>query len=126
MKTLPCIIRHRRPFLSISPHLPNVRVHSHVSLFSRKFWASKVIYRGSAADVLVVLCKPGNPTTNNATEVDYTHLDNFLRLSTNSMYKVVLFGGCSSRVLGGVLRKIVVSGAMSGSRADNLLLFLLL
>ena len=48
-------IRHRRPLLSISPYLPNVRVHSHVSLFSRKFWSSKVMYRGSAADFLVVL-----------------------------------------------------------------------
>ena len=38
------------------------------------------MYRGSAADVLVILCKPGNPTAN-ATEGDYTHLDNFLRLS---------------------------------------------
>ena len=67
--------------LSLSPHLPNARVHSHVSLFSRKVWASKVMYRGSAADFLVVLCKPGNPTTN-ATEGDYTHLDNFLRRSS--------------------------------------------
>ena len=65
-------IRHRRPLLSMSPHLPNVRVHSHVSLFSKKFWASKVMYRGSAADLLVVLCKPGNPTTN-ATEDDYIY-----------------------------------------------------
>ena len=73
-------IRHRRPLLSISPHLPNVRVHSHVSLCSRMFWAS-VMYRGSAAFFFVVLCKPGNPTTN-ATEGDYTHLDNFLRLSS--------------------------------------------
>ena len=39
------------------------------------------MYRCSAADFLVVLCEPGNPTTNNATEGDYTHLDNFLRLS---------------------------------------------
>ena len=66
--------------MSLSLHLPNARVNSHVSLFSRKVWASKVMYRGSAADFLVVLCKPGNPTTN-ATEGDYTHLDNFLRLS---------------------------------------------
>ena len=29
-------------------------------------------------------------------------------------------------VLGGLLRKTAVSGAMSGSRAENLLLFLLL
>ena len=74
-------IRHRRALLSISPHLPNVRVHSHVSLFCRKFWASKVMYRGSAAEFLVVMCKHGNPTTN-AREGDYTHLDNFLRLSS--------------------------------------------
>ena len=74
-------IQHRQPLLAISPHLPNARVHSDVSLFSRKFWASKVMYRGSAADFLVVPCKPGNPTTN-ATEADYTHLDNFLRLSS--------------------------------------------
>ena len=39
------------------------------------------MHRGSAADFLVVLCKLGNPTTN-ATEGDYTHLDNFLRLSS--------------------------------------------
>ena len=73
-------IRGTRPLGALSPHVPNVRVHSHVSLFSRKFWASKVMYRGSAADILIVLCKPGNPTAN-ATEDDYTHLDNFLRLS---------------------------------------------
>ena len=74
-------IRHRRPLLSISPHLPNVGVHSHVYLFSRKFWASKVMYQGSAADFVVVLCKPGNLTAN-ATEGDYTHLDKFLRLGS--------------------------------------------
>ena len=39
------------------------------------------MYRGSAADFLVVLCQPGNPTTN-ATEGDYTHLDNFLWFSS--------------------------------------------
>ena len=48
---------------------------------------------------------------------DYTHLVNFLRLS--SILKIVLFGGCSSRVLGGLLRKTAVSGVMSGSRAEN-------
>ena len=99
------------------------RVQSHVYLFSKKVWASKVMYRGSAADFLVVLCKPRNLTTN-ATEGDYTHLDNFLWLS--SIWKIDLFGGCSSRVLGGLLRKTAVSGAMSGSRAENLLMFLLL
>ena len=73
-------IRGTRPLEALSPHVPKVRVYSHISLFSRKFWASKVMYRGSAADILMVLCKPGNPTAN-ATEDDYTHLDNFLRLS---------------------------------------------
>ena len=45
------------------------------------------MYRGSAADVLVVLCKPWNPTKND-TEGDYTRLDNFLRLRalTNAFY----------------------------------------
>ena len=73
------------------------------------------MYRGSAADFLVVLCKPGNPTTNNAAEGDYTHLDSFLWLS--SMKKVVLFRGCSSRGWGGPLIKTAVSEAISGSRA---------
>ena len=45
-----------RPLGVPSPHVLNVRVHSHVSLFSRKVWASKVMYRGSAADFSVVLC----------------------------------------------------------------------
>ena len=35
-----------------------LRVHSHVSLFSRKVWASKVMYRGSAVNALVVLGIP--------------------------------------------------------------------
>ena len=103
-----------RPLLSPSPHLPNVRVHSHVSFFRRKFWAPKVMSRGSAADFLVVLCKPGNPITN-TTEGDYTHLDSFLRLS--SMSKVVLFGGCSSRGWGGLQSKTAVSKSISDSRA---------
>ena len=51
-------IRGTRPIGALSPHVPNVRVHSHVSLFSRKFWASKVIYRGSAVDLSVVFCTP--------------------------------------------------------------------
>ena len=38
-----------RPLLYPSPHLPIVRVHSHISLFGRKFWTSKATYRGSAA-----------------------------------------------------------------------------
>ena len=51
-------IRGTRPLGALSPHVPNVRMHSHESLFSRKFWASKVIYRGSAADFSVVFCTP--------------------------------------------------------------------
>ena len=68
IKILGSTIPHnKRPLLYTTPHLPNVRVHSHV-FFRRKFWdASKVMYRDSAADFLVVLCEPGNPTTN-ATE----------------------------------------------------------
>ena len=51
-------IRGTRPLGAISPHVPNVRVHSHASLFSRKVWASKVMYRGSAVNALVVLGIP--------------------------------------------------------------------
>ena len=47
-----------RPLGAISPHVPNVRVHSHVSLFSRKVSASKVMYRGSAVNALMVLGIP--------------------------------------------------------------------
>ena len=39
-------------------HIATLRVHSHVSLFSRKVSASKVMYRGSAVDALVVLGIP--------------------------------------------------------------------
>ena len=39
-----------RSLLSPSPHLSNVRVHSHVYLFRMKFWVSKAMYRGSVAD----------------------------------------------------------------------------
>ena len=35
------------------------------------------------------------------------------------MWKVVLLGGCSSRVLGDLLHKSAVLGAMSGSRAEG-------
>ena len=61
-------ISHKRPLLYTSPHLPNSRVHSRVFFFRRKFWTSKFMYRGSAGDFLVVLCKPGNLTTNATTE----------------------------------------------------------
>ena len=47
-----------RPLGAISPHVPNLRGHSHVSLFSRNVWASKVTYRGSAVNALVVLGIP--------------------------------------------------------------------
>ena len=51
-------VRGTRPLGAISPHVPNGIVHSHVSLFSRKVWASKVMYRGSAVNALVVLGIP--------------------------------------------------------------------
>ena len=75
--------------------------------------------RGSAADFLVpqgICANPGIPPQM-PQRGDYIHLVNFLRLS--SVQKVVLFGGCSSRVLGGLLRKTAVSGTVSGSRAEN-------
>ena len=103
-----------RPLQYIPPHY-QTRVNSHVSLFRRKFWASKVMYRGSAADFLVLqrfCADPGTPQ-----QGDYTHLVNFLRLS--SMQKVVLFGGCSSRVLGGLLLKTTFSGTISSLRAEG-------
>ena len=106
-----------RPRLYTSPHLPNVRAHSHASLFRRKFRASKVMYRGSAADFLALqgfCANPGIPPQM-PQKGDYTYLVGFLRLS--SMYKVVLFGGCSRRGLGGLLSKTAVSGAISDSRA---------
>ena len=43
------------PLGAVSPHVPNVRVHSHVYLFRRKVWASKVMYRGSAVNALLVV-----------------------------------------------------------------------
>ena len=46
---------------------------------------------------------------------DYTHLDNFLRLS--STQKIVLFRGCSNRGWGDLLSKTAVSEAISGSGA---------
>ena len=50
---------------SVNVKKTTTKQHSrHVYLLSRKFWASKVMYQGSAADFLVVLCKHGNPTTN--------------------------------------------------------------
>ena len=38
-----------------------LRVHSHVSLFKRECWASKAIYRGSAADFLALQGFCANP-----------------------------------------------------------------
>ena len=51
-------IRGTSPLGAVSPHVPNVRVDSHVSLFSRNVWASEVMYRGSAINALVVLGIP--------------------------------------------------------------------
>ena len=67
-----------------SPHLPNVRVHSHVSLSRRKFWALKAMYRGSAADFLALqgfCANPGIPPQK-PQKGDDTHLVDFLRLSS--------------------------------------------
>ena len=77
----------------------------------------KVVYRGSAFCFLALqgfCANPGIPPQK-PQKSDYTHLVHFLRLS--SMYKVALFGGCSSRGLGGLLSKTAVSEAISGSRA---------
>ena len=73
-----------RPLLYTSPHLLNVRVHSHVSLFRRKFWASEVMYRGSAADFLALqgfYANSGIPPQKPQKD-DYTHLVEFLRLTS--------------------------------------------
>ena len=59
----------------ISPHVPNVRVHSHVSLFSKKVRASKVMYRGSAVNALAVLGIPPQKCHRNG-------LDTFRQLSS--------------------------------------------
>ena len=70
--------------MSPPPHLSNVRVHSHASLFRRKFWASKAMYRGSAADFLALqgfCANPGIPPQM-PQKGDYTHLVDFFRLSS--------------------------------------------
>ena len=64
-----------------------------------------------------VLCKPGNYPVAKAIKGDYTYSVNFLM--RHCMLKIVLVGGCSSRVLGGLLRKSAFSGAMSDSRAED-------
>ena len=55
----------------------------YVSSFRRKFWASEVMYRGSAADFLALqgfCANPGIPPQK-PQKVDYTHLIDFLRLN---------------------------------------------
>ena len=77
------------------------------------------MYRSSAADLLVLqgfCANPGIPPQM-PQKGGYTHSVNFLRLS--NMQKIVLFGGCFSGVVGGLLRKTAVSRAMSGSRVEN-------
>ena len=67
----------KRPLLYISPYLPNVRVNRYyVSLFKIKFWASKVMYRGSAADfsVLQGFCANLGIPPQLPQKGDYTHL----------------------------------------------------
>ena len=75
------------------------------------------MYRGSAADFLALQgfrANPGIPPQM-PQKGDSRHLVDFLWLS--SMSKVVLFRECSSRGLGGLLSKVAVSEAISGSRA---------
>ena len=71
-----------RPLLYTSPHLPNVRMHTNVSLFRRKFWASNVMYRGSATNVLALqgFCVNLGISPQIPQKGDYTHLVDFLRL----------------------------------------------
>ena len=92
-------IRGTSPLGAISPHVPDVRVHSHVSLFSRNVWACKVMYRGSAVNALVGLGFPPQMPQKRSRHMQTT------------------FGGCSRRGWGGLLSKTAVSEAISGSRA---------
>ena len=114
-----------RPLLHTSPHFANLRVHSHVSLFRRKFGALKVVYRGSAAGFLALLgfcANPGIPPQK-PQKVNYTHLVDFLWLSI----MVVLFGGCSSRRFGrSAEQNRGLGGNIRLKSCPNLLLFLLL
>ena len=108
------ILDERSP-LYTSPHLPNVRVHRRVSFIRRKFWASKVMYRGLAADILALqgFCAILGIPSQMPQKGDYTHLADFLRLGI--MKKVVLFGRCCPA--GWLLSENSVSEALSGSRA---------
>ena len=70
--------------LSPSTHLPKDRVHSHVPLFRGKFWASKAMYRGSAAEFLALqesCAIPGIPQQI-PQKGDNAHFVDFLRLSS--------------------------------------------
>ena len=55
-----------------------------VNLFRRKFWASEVMYRGSAADILALQGFCANPgiLPQKPQKGDYTHLIDFFRLSS--------------------------------------------
>ena len=75
------------------------------------------MYQGSAAGVLVERGFCSNPPQK-PQKSDYIHLVHVL-LRRHSMWKVVLLEGCSIRVLGDILHKTAVLGAMSGSRAED-------
>ena len=96
-----------RPLLSPPPHLPNVRVHSHVSLFRRKFWASKSMYRGSAAGFLALqgFCvNPGIPPQKKVTTHIWSSLFGsvaYRRLSSSEGAPAVVWEAfCPNRGLG--------------------------
>ena len=56
----------------------------YLSLFRRKFWASKVMYQDSAVDFLALQGFCANPGISSQMphKGDYTHLVDFLRLSS--------------------------------------------
>ena len=95
--------------------LSNDRDNSQASLSPGIFGASKVMYLDSGRPERG-LRKPGNPAAKRPRNGACIHI-NFL--SRHCMLKVVLLGGCSGRVLGGLLQKNAVSGAILGSRAED-------
>ena len=67
-----------RPATSAVQSMLYDKGYSHVSLFRRNFWASKVMYRGSAAGVLVERGFCSNPPQTPQKD-DCVHLVDFLR-----------------------------------------------
>ena len=97
--------------------LPNDRVNRRVSLFRRKVWASNVMYRDSTAEGLVGCANPAIIPSQKPQKSEYINLVDFLM--GHCTKKVILLGGYSSRILGGLLRETAVSAAMSGSRVEG-------